>query len=273
MNRALAIALLPALLLPGLALVLPGSALADIPFSVEPDTSYVAPDSVFVLDLFVDAGSADFNAYETTVTFDPGALEFLETTPVSLQEGPLMTGACGTRWHRFDEVGGTITLTHALLCAGVSVAGPGTVYRLTFKALTPGVETWVEIQEAVFADAGVQITPVTTADALVTIGAILDVPGDRTPRAGTSLRAWPNPMRSRSTLELSLPTEARVSVTVFDILGREVRHLAEGSYPAGDHRLDWDGTRDDGTSVPAGVYLYRVTHPEGVLTRRVLRLP
>jgi hypothetical protein len=184
-----------------------------------------------------------------------------------------MTGACATRWHRFDETAGTIEISHALLCAGVSVSGPGVTYLLTFKALTPGVETWVEFQSAVFADAGIQITPVTTTDALVTIGAILDVPGDGTPARGTSLRAWPNPARARSFVEFSLAGEAVASVSVFDVLGREVRRLADRRFPAGDHVVEWDGTDDAGRPAPAGVYLYRLRLPGEILTRRILRLP
>ena len=43
-----------------------------------------------------------------------------------------------------------------------------------------------------------------------------------------------------------------------DVAGRLVRTLVDGYLPAGDHVAAWDGTNDDGTTVPDGNYQIEV---------------
>ena len=41
---------------------------------------------------------------------------------------------------------------------------------------------------------------------------------------------------------------------VYDARGRSVRQLAGGDYEAGLHRVEWNGTDDQGRPVASGVY-------------------
>ena len=59
-----------------------------------------------------------------------------------------------------------------------------------------------------------------------------------------------------------------MSLTVYDVLGRRVRQLWQGSLRAGTHRFVWDGHDAAGKAVAAGVYLYRVEVDERVETKR-----
>lgn len=70
--------------------------------------------------------------------------------------------------------------------------------------------------------------------------------------------ATPNPVRGITAVRLDLPVPSKVAAAVFDIGGRRVRSLVEGSLPAGAHSLAWDRRDVSGRSVPAGVYLVRV---------------
>jgi hypothetical protein len=71
--------------------------------------------------------------------------------------------------------------------------------------------------------------------------------------------AWPNPSPGGTRLAFSLPSVAEVSLDVFDVRGRRVRHLDGGSFGEGQHELFWDGRDSRGEDVPAGVYLTRYT--------------
>jgi endonuclease/exonuclease/phosphatase family metal-dependent hydrolase len=68
----------------------------------------------------------------------------------------------------------------------------------------------------------------------------------------------PNPFASSTTLRFTLPAKAEVDLVVFDASGRAVRRLAQGTRPAGEHAVTWDGRDDAGRSAPAGVYLCRL---------------
>ena len=65
---------------------------------------------------------------------------------------------------------------------------------------------------------------------------------------------FPNPFNPSTTIMFYLPKTERVSLKVYDITGREVETLVEGTVPAGEHRLDWNAT-----GLASGVYLCRLT--------------
>ncbi len=80
-------------------------------------------------------------------------------------------------------------------------------------------------------------------------------------------RPYPNPISSSAVFTYSLPVSCNASLSVFDISGRTVCDLTDGDHTAGVHTVTWDGTDANGTSVPGGVYLYRLSTPNGVETQ------
>ncbi|MBC8145127.1 MAG: T9SS type A sorting domain-containing protein [bacterium] len=69
----------------------------------------------------------------------------------------------------------------------------------------------------------------------------------------------PNPFTSGCTFTLTMPTDGRVRIMVYDLLGRQVSDLNEQNqrwdYPAGVHEVVWDGRDGSGDPVPAGTYI------------------
>jgi hypothetical protein len=115
--------------------------------------------------------------------------------PLSLQEGALMTAACPNRFHDFRVGADRDTVTDVLLCAGVSVTGPGTIYRLRFHASSTEQTTGVHLLPGLrFFDAGILVTS-SGSDAVVTIGSAVGVTNPGTP--ATRLALAPNPARGR----------------------------------------------------------------------------
>jgi hypothetical protein len=79
-------------------------------------------------------------------------------------------------------------------------------------------------------------------------------------------RAVPNPATGPQHIGFTLPREADVDVSVFDVAGRCVATLVHGNVAAGAHETEWRGP------VPAGVYLVKYRHPGGVTTARLVRM-
>ncbi|MBC8175487.1 MAG: T9SS type A sorting domain-containing protein [Candidatus Marinimicrobia bacterium] len=69
----------------------------------------------------------------------------------------------------------------------------------------------------------------------------------------------PNPFNPITTIKYDLPEESFVELTIFDLLGREVKTLINGSETAGFKRVLWDGKNNRGKSVASGLYIYRLT--------------
>ena len=64
----------------------------------------------------------------------------------------------------------------------------------------------------------------------------------------------PNPSTGEVTVSFSLPQQAQGSVRIYDLRGRFVATLAEGTLAAGRGALAWDGRAADGSAVASGVY-------------------
>ncbi|MFH1221376.1 MAG: M6 family metalloprotease domain-containing protein [Candidatus Eisenbacteria bacterium] len=72
------------------------------------------------------------------------------------------------------------------------------------------------------------------------------------------LRVGPNPVSAASIIEYSVPVESRVSLKVYDVRGRLVKSVFDGTRVAGAYRTEWAGTDDDGASVAPGIYFARL---------------
>jgi hypothetical protein len=67
-------------------------------------------------------------------------------------------------------------------------------------------------------------------------------------------------------VSLALPAEARVRLTVTDVMGRRIASLVDGVLPAGRHEVSWSGVGDGG-AVRSGLY-YMTLEVSG---RRIVR--
>lgn len=69
---------------------------------------------------------------------------------------------------------------------------------------------------------------------------------------------YPNPFNPTTVIKYDLPQVARVTLTVYDVLGHEVRTLVNGQKEAGYHFVVWDGKNEFDLQVSSGVYFCRI---------------
>ncbi len=69
----------------------------------------------------------------------------------------------------------------------------------------------------------------------------------------------PNPFRGTTVVPFDLPWESEVRLEVFDLLGRRVATIADATYPAGAHAVEWNLRDAGGGTVRPGVYVYRMS--------------
>jgi hypothetical protein len=81
------------------------------------------------------------------------------------------------------------------------------------------------------------------------------VPEDRVkvPTAWNLRQNYPNPFNPVTTIEVTVAEQGRVSLRVFDVLGREVEQRWSGNLKPGVYRY-----RFDGSNLPSGIYYYRL---------------
>ncbi|MDD5766444.1 MAG: FlgD immunoglobulin-like domain containing protein [Candidatus Marinimicrobia bacterium] len=105
-----------------------------------------------------------------------------------------------------------------------------------------------------------------------TIEKMVDAPGNAIRPTGNKivnvpdkyilLQNYPNPFNPETTIEYILPKQSKISLTIYDVLGHQVRKLAETVQESGYHAIIWDAKNDKGENVPTGMYLYVLTTSE-----------
>ncbi len=102
---------------------------------------------------------------------------------------------------------------------------------------------------------------------LVPVGAVAAETRPELPSEITLSQNYPNPFNPSTTIRFSLPAATQVDLAVYDVLGRRVAQLAQGSLAAGMHEVN---VHAGGWG--SGVYFYRLSTPERTLTHKMLLL-
>jgi hypothetical protein len=76
---------------------------------------------------------------------------------------------------------------------------------------------------------------------------------------------FPNPFNPTTQIRYQLSASGHVRLSVYDVLGRQVALVAEGTYAAGMHQVTFDAS-----NLASGVYVYRLETDGSVFTRTLL---
>jgi hypothetical protein len=72
------------------------------------------------------------------------------------------------------------------------------------------------------------------------------------------LQNYPNPFNFETIVKYQVPKSGKVTIQIYDVLGRQVRTLVNTDQHLGHYELRWDGKDYLGKDVSSGVYLYRL---------------
>jgi len=64
---------------------------------------------------------------------------------------------------------------------------------------------------------------------------------------------YPNPFNPKTTIPIRLPESASISLSIYDIQGRQVDSQRQIEIPAGKHNLQYSALH-----LPSGIYFYRI---------------
>jgi hypothetical protein len=81
---------------------------------------------------------------------------------------------------------------------------------------------------------------------------------------------YPNPFNPNTTIRYDLPERTRVTLVVYDLLGREVRALVNSIQEPGYKSVVWNGVDDRGKPVGSGIYLCRFSTEKYSRTMKLL---
>ena len=73
-------------------------------------------------------------------------------------------------------------------------------------------------------------------------------------------------------MRYDLPENALVNITIYEMLGRQVKTLVNQTQDTGYQSVVWDATNDYGKPVSAGIYLYQIKAGEYINTKKMVLL-
>ena len=83
---------------------------------------------------------------------------------------------------------------------------------------------------------------------------------------------YPNPLNPETIISYDLPENIFVNITIYDLLGRQVKTLVNQVQNAGFNSIQWNATNDYGEPVSAGIYLYQIQAGTFYQTRKMALL-
>lgn len=161
-----------------------------------------------------------------------------------------------------------LTLIHSLPATGVALLAYGTdgsIRERVVKGDDSGtilVSTdwrWDDISKLGLLVANANETAVLTYQYRIDSETVPEVP--------TLLANAPNPFNPSTAIRFTLPERQRVTLDVFDALGRRVAVLLDEERNAGRYSIPFDAA-----GLATGVYIYRLVTPERMLTGKMLLL-
>ena len=81
---------------------------------------------------------------------------------------------------------------------------------------------------------------------------------------------YPNPFNPVTKLDYNLPLRSKVNISIYNVLGQEIKILVNGVKEYGYHSITWNGQDNLGKEMASGVYFARITSQGFTKTRKML---
>jgi len=137
---------------------------------------------------------------------------------------------------------------------GLGNSASGKEYTFIDSDVIAGILYWYKIIDVSFDGKYSEHGPVSAM--LLPYEDNLSIP----PKHYTLYNNYPNPFNSSTMIQFDIPEQTqgdvKTEINLYDILGRRIVQLYNGSLPTGRYRVNWDGKDRDGNMVPSGIYIY-----------------
>ncbi len=181
------------------------------------------------------------------------------TVPQSVESSEWM-GQDVLFFANLDSVAGKISIGLSRKAGQGGVDGTGLIARIKMKMLAEaeiGQVIHFSLQNVQANDSSGQAIQLELADFSVVTNVIQGNPSTR-PAAFALYSAYPNPFNPKTRIEYDLPSKATIRLQVFDITGKLVATLVDGTQQVGSYQVIWKAKDRFGRHVPSGMYIYRL---------------
>jgi hypothetical protein len=180
------------------------------------------------------------------------------------------------KWAKIDNADNTVIIGLIPMVYGEKSdlpAGSGEIARLVFSVEDPNIET-IELTPTTMENPSHSLMLVYTdytggsvqskdlvpefSGISVPIQRNTEEPEDLVPTDFGLKQNAPNPFNPKTSINYSLPKACNVTLTVYNVLGQNVRTLINEFQEAGYKSVIWDGCDNGGNTVASGIYFYHL---------------
>ncbi len=104
------------------------------------------------------------------------------------------------------------------------------------------------------------------------INDVTDVKDQFLPTDYALFQNYPNPFNPSTIISYALPQNSEVSLSIYDMLGSEVKTLVSEFKNAGMHNITWNADDNYGKKVTSGVYLYVIKAGDFYQAKKMIML-
>ncbi|RKY88166.1 hypothetical protein DRQ09_03315 [candidate division KSB1 bacterium] len=98
----------------------------------------------------------------------------------------------------------------------------------------------------------------------------LEFLSDKTPLKFDLMQNYPNPFNPETIISYQLKNDTRVLISIYNILGQEVKTLIKDFKKAGFHKVKWDGRDNNNNRVASGVYIVKLKAGNFIKSKKIL---
>ena len=163
----------------------------------------------------------------------------------------------------------------AMAGAAGMAAGSGALINISFEVVANAVPGAYDLKlVATLSDENGMTLPATTRNGTLTVKAKTGkvIGRDELPVTTGLLPNYPNPFNSSTVISYQMANQGVVGLAIYDLLGQQVRKLADRVNTPGSYTVSWDGRDDQGQPVSSGMYICRLAANGRVESRRMLLL-
>lgn len=228
-------------------------------------------DSRRILQVDIEADKVlDLYGYQLDLTFDADVLKVVGITPGAM----LMADGIQTYWtvDMVDNKSGKILgVTQVRRATPYGASDSGLLASVVFEVKDVGRSASLKIIRVDMADSNARKIATTSSELHLNWEPIL------IPQNASLLQNYPNPFNPETWIPYHLAQDSKVTIRIYDVMGRIVRTIEQGSKTAGIYvsrgrAAYWNGRGDDGETVVSGVYFYSIQAGDFVATRKLVIL-
>ncbi|MBO6522458.1 MAG: T9SS type A sorting domain-containing protein [Balneolaceae bacterium] len=132
------------------------------------------------------------------------------------------------------------------------------------RSVVIGADGFLKYKGTTFVDSDYEDVVDVIVDELAILSTSSEIDND----SPTSIRLdqnYPNPFNPSTTISYQLASPGEVKLQIFNALGQQIATLVDGFQASGSQSISWNAT-----SVPSGIYMYRLIAGGEVLTKRMM---